>query len=333
MDDFRRDSVYLDFGGMPARPKLENVHDFISKKIQLDMTKVNCIQPMMSKARVIIELKSQAYVEELVGEHSLKHTIEISNKEYAVPLVAYDNAIQVRVADLPSYISSETISRHLAHYGEVLSTQEEVWKNFWPGLPTGVRLVRMRIKKPIPSHIPMTTHTAFITYRNQIRTCRYCVRPLHIGRTCNEARKEQGYDVNSRLTAAQVVEGVIPSSSSSQTISPPPSSAAPMQTSDETTVPNTLVTAITDRVMATATKHLSRPSSLSKIPLGKPTEVADPNRDNTAPDMEISDDDETTNTSKRHRSEISSETVEAPFQDGKRKSRSRTPRTHNSSSR
>lgn len=71
-----------------------------------------------------------------------------------------------------------------------------MWENLWPGLSTGVRLVWMRIRKPISSYV--TTHTAYITYRTQIRTCRYSVKQLHIGRACNEARKEQGHDTNSQ---------------------------------------------------------------------------------------------------------------------------------------
>lgn len=147
MDDYRKDSLYLDFSGVPVRPKLDKVYEIISKKINLDLAKVNCIQPSMTQARVIIELKTQSYVEELVAQHSLKHSIEHNNKHYAIPLVPYDNTVEVRVADLPSYVSTETIAKHLAPYGEVVSTREEVWKNFWPGLPTGVRLIRMRIKK------------------------------------------------------------------------------------------------------------------------------------------------------------------------------------------
>lgn len=311
------------------------------------MSRVNCIQPSMSKARVIIELKSQAYVEELVAEHSLKHTVELNDKQYAIPLVPYDNAIEVKVADMPSYISTESIVKHLAPYGEVLSTQDELWKDFWPGLPTGVRLVRMRIQKPIPSYISIGTYTAFIAYRNQVRTCRYCVRPLHIGRTCNEVRKEMGLDINSRLTAAQVVQGMLPPSSASTTN--PPSSTSPntsiaMETSNETEentrAHNNLVAAITDRIMATTGKPTSRPSSVTRLPSGN-SQVAGPSKNNACADSPsqttdfvISDDGEEASASiiapKRHRSPKSVTSTDAPFLEVKRKSRSRTNNTSSS---
>lgn len=345
MEDYRRDSVYLDFSGMPVRPKLDKVYELISKQIKLDVAKVNCIQPSMTKSRVIIELKSQSYVEQLVAEHSLKHSIEHNNEQYAIPIVPYDNAIEVRVADLPSYVSTETITKYLGPYGEVLSTQDEVWKNFWPGLPTGVRLVRIRIQKLIPSYIPIHTHTAYITYRNQIRTCKYCVRPLHIGRTCNEARKEQGVDINSRLTAAQVVKGIIPpQASESKTDAQPPQSSTPnaMETIDnQSTITNkSLVTAITDRIMSSAAVHAtrSRSSSSMRPPLGT-SQAAGSSRTSSpmsavenqtlnanTSDFFISDDadGEIVNTAapKRHRSPKTSETQEAAFLEVKRKSRS-----------
>lgn len=339
MDDYRKDSLYLDFSGMPVRPKLDKVFELISKKIKIDMTKVNCIQPSMAKARVIIELKSHSYVEELVAEHSSKHTVEHNNKQYAIPLVPYENAIEVRVSDLPSYVSSETIAKHLAPYGEVVSTQDEVWKNFWPGLPTGVRLARMRIQKPIPSYIPMTTHTAFITYRNQVRTCKHCVRPLHIGRTCNEARRELGVDINSRLTAAQVVQGNIPLPSSSFS-----HTTLEMETSENennSSQKKTLVTAITNRIM----EQIIRSSSSTRQPQVAGTSrtsspatkepAAHPTAQSNVPEFDISDDadEEMANTAaaKRQRSPITSGTPDAPFQEVKRKSRSKTK--HNSSSR
>lgn len=358
MDDYRKDSLYLDFSGMPVRPKLDTVYELISKKINLDMTKVNCIQPSMTKARVIIELKAQSYVEELVAEHSSKHTVEHNNKHYAIPLVPYDNTVEVRVSDLPSYVSTETVIKHLASYGEVVSTRDEVWKNFWPGLSTGVRLVRMRIQKPIPSFIPMTTHTAYISHRNQIRTCRYCVRPLHIGRTCNDARRELGIDINSRLTAAQVVQGnILPPQSLPNTDDPSSSSSLP-NTSAEMETPGIesnsskakpLAETATDCVTATAGIQ-TRSSSTTRHPPGKlqaartsrtsspatiKTVVTRSTSHPNTTEFEISDDadEEMANpgSSKRHRSPVNLETNETPFVEVKRKSRSSSK--HNSSSR
>lgn len=312
------------------------------------MAKVNCIQPSMTKARVIIELKSQAYVEELVAEHSSKHTVEHNNKQYAIPLVPYDNAVEVKVADLPSYFATEAVAKHLAPYGDVVSTQEEVWKNFWPGLPTGVRLIRMRIKKPIPSYVPMATHTAFISHRNQIRTCKHCVRPLHIGRTCNEARKELGMDINSRLTAAQVVQGNIPPPSASSTESdPPPSSSLPSTSvkhteNENNTITNkTLVTAITDRIITRSASsnslrnsqvaESSRTSSPANIKRLAAHETIPPNTSEHEISDDADEDMEKVAAAKRQLSSDTSDTQEPVFQQVKRKSRSKSK--HNSSSR
>lgn len=359
MDDYRKDSLFLDFSGMPVRPKLDKVFELISKKINLDMTKVNCIQPSMTKARVIIELKSQSYVEELVAQHSSKHTVEHNNKQYAIPLIPFDNTIEVRVADLPSYVSTEIVSKHLAPYGEVVSTKEEVWKNFWPGLPTGVRLARMRIHKPIPSYIPVASHTAFITYRNQTRTCKYCGRTLHIGRSCNEARKDLGIDINNRLTAAQVVQGNIPPPSSASpnqnaaaTSSSLPNTTPEMETSENENNPSnnqTLAPVTTEHLMAPPTTRMTRSSSANLLPFDN-SQVAGTSRNNSpaniqrttlqpkpinASEFEISDDADEEMTSiaaaKRQRPSNTPDINEAPFEEVKRKSRSRSK--HHSSSR
>lgn len=67
---------------------------------------------------------------------------------------------------------SETIVKHLAKFGEILSIKNELWKEHFSGVPTGTRLVRMKIRKPIPSYVNIEDEVAFVRYRNQRATCR-----------------------------------------------------------------------------------------------------------------------------------------------------------------
>lgn len=238
MASYRRNSVILDFHVMPARPKAEQVKDFLLKEMKIDMSKTKNIQFCISKSQVIIEVESAALAEELIAQHNGKHSMEHENKTYKIPVRSIDNAIEVKVHDLPPHMPNRLIAKQLSQYGEVLSVKDDTWKEFFPGMPNGVRTVRIILKKPIPSYVVVENDTAYVKYQNQIRTCRHCVRALHVGRSCVEARKELDGDINNRLTAAQVVQGLSPSAitaGTSQSTSPiqPPQSSPPVPDEDQ----------------------------------------------------------------------------------------------------
>lgn len=228
MAGYRRNSVILDFHAMPVRPKAEQVKDFLLKKMKIDMGKTKNIQFCISKSQVIIEVESAALAEELIEQHNEQHSVEHDNKQYKIPVRSIDNAIEVKVHDLAPHMPNRLIAKQLSQYGEVLSVKDDTWKEFFPGMPNGVRSVRIVLKKPIPSYVIVENDTAYVKYQNQIRTCRHCVRALHVGKSCVEARKELDGDNNNRLTAAQVVQGLAPSDvlpGPSGTTPPPPASS------------------------------------------------------------------------------------------------------------
>lgn len=208
MTGYRRNSVILDFHVMPTRPKAEQVKEFLLKKMQIDMSKTKNIQFCISKSQVIIEVDSAALAEDLIAEHNGKHTMEHENENYIIPVRSIDNAIEVKVHDLPPHLPNRLIAKQLSQYGEVLAIKDDTWKEFFPGMPNGTRTVRIVLKKPIPSYVIVENDTAYIKYPNQIRTCRHCVRALHVGKSCGEARKELDGETSKRLTAAEVVKGL-----------------------------------------------------------------------------------------------------------------------------
>ena len=138
--------------------------------------------------------------------HNKKWAIEIDGNKYEVPVTAPDNAIRVRVHNLPPQIPNNLIIQRFSRYGEAVSLKEETWKDFFGEFPNGVRILRMRLSKQIASYVPIDGEQAYVVYRNQIRTCKHCVRPLHIGRTCAGTRMDHGANNNQQLTTAQVVK-------------------------------------------------------------------------------------------------------------------------------
>lgn len=64
-----------------------------------------------------------------------------------------DNACEVRLLNLPLGVSNADVTTVMRKYGDVLSITNERWKNFFPGVPNGVKTLKMVLKKPAPKSI------------------------------------------------------------------------------------------------------------------------------------------------------------------------------------
>lgn len=207
---YRKHSLVIDFTAIPEKITLEQVRSFVFDKLELNISQVKNLQLSMTNARVFLEMGTTEQAEALVFEHHLKHSLQGADQAYAIPLYMADGSVEVKVYDLPPYLPNGTIAKHLSAYGEVLSIKDDVWQKFFPGVPNGTRTVRMKLKKSIPSYVNMEDECAYVKYRNQTATCRYCGRNLHIGSKCSDVKKALSGSNANGLTLAQIVNGVNP---------------------------------------------------------------------------------------------------------------------------
>lgn len=210
MSGYRKNAVVIDFGVVPTRPKIDKVRDFVFQQMCLDISKIKSLQTKMTNGQVLIETDSAELSEQLISEHHLKHSLTIDGKSYLIPVQSIDNTREVRIYDLPPQMPNKMIATHFSTYGQVTSIKDETWKEHFPGVLTGTRVLRMKLRKHIPSYVEVAGETSYVSYKGQIRTCKHCVRPLHIGKSCVEARSESGESVNKRLTLAEVVQSTSP---------------------------------------------------------------------------------------------------------------------------
>lgn len=210
MSGYRKNAVVIDFGVVPTRPKIDKVRDFVFQQMCLDISRIKSLQTKMTNGQVLIETDSAELAEQLISEHHLKHKLTIDGKSYLIPVQSIDNTREVRIYDLPPQMPNKMIETHFSTYGQVTSIKDETWKEHFPGVLTGTRIIRMKLRKHIPSYVEVAGETSYVSYKGQIRTCKHCVRPLHMGKSCVEARKESGESVNKRLTLAEVVQSTSP---------------------------------------------------------------------------------------------------------------------------
>ena len=86
----------------------------------------------------------------------------------------------VTLMDLPYGIAEGEIKTALSQFGQIAHVKSEVYM----GLYTGTRLVKVEIKKAIPSRVMVAGHLCTIFYRGQVRSCFRCGQPGHEAKHC-----------------------------------------------------------------------------------------------------------------------------------------------------
>lgn len=181
----RKNTLVVDFGILPVRPDVPKIHQFLEKEIQLQLSEVQNIQLNSIRNCVFIEVKDSETAARYQKHHNNRHVIYHEDKGFKIPVYVESEAVPVRVLDLPPAMKHTTVIDFLTQYGEVKSVTRERWKNFFPGIYNGVRVLHMKLKQQIPSFVTILGHLTGISYPGQQKSCRWCERAAHPGQKCN----------------------------------------------------------------------------------------------------------------------------------------------------
>lgn len=195
----------INFRVIPAKVKYQDISDFIQHKLGFEFTQIRHLQ--ITNGRVFVGTDSPQIAEDVVQEHNMKHQLEHEGKAYTIPISMEDGSIEVRVHDIRPSVSNRQLALRMQEYGQIISIREELWKDFFPGVPNGVRVLRMKLRKSIPSYITVENFSTLVTYKGQVATCKHCNRNVHYTLKCSEYAKSLQVSVNDRLTMADVLKG------------------------------------------------------------------------------------------------------------------------------
>lgn len=198
----REHTLVVDFSILPKRPDPSDAEKFIFGELKLDLSDVTNIQFHNVRNVVYIEMVDDATAVQYHNDHHLRRIMKLDNQEFKIPVYMEDGAVNVRVHDLPPQTPNAVLKEHLKHYGTILSINREVWRNYFPGVFNGVRVVRMQLTKPIPSYQTIDGETTLVTYRNQTKTCRFCACPAHPRQKCG-IKSNPANDTNNNTNPAQ----------------------------------------------------------------------------------------------------------------------------------
>ncbi|EDS42693.1 conserved hypothetical protein [Culex quinquefasciatus] len=89
-----------------------------------------------------------------------------------IPIYLDNNATEIRVLDLPLGISNDDVVKVMSKYGEILTITNDRWINFFPGIPNGVRTLRMLLRQPTPKSITVNNAAATVTIIGKKSLCK-----------------------------------------------------------------------------------------------------------------------------------------------------------------
>ncbi|XP_065090360.1 uncharacterized protein LOC135711413 [Ochlerotatus camptorhynchus] len=167
----RENTLVVDFRVLPKRPDASAVQKFMYGELKLDIADALNIQFHNVRNCVYVEMVDTATAKRYFASHHLQHTMQCEKKAYKIPVFVEDEAVNVRIHDLPPKTPNTVIIESMRPYGTILSISREMWKNNFPGIYNGVRVVRMKLKQLIHSYLTIDGEKTLITYRNQAKTC------------------------------------------------------------------------------------------------------------------------------------------------------------------
>ena len=126
------------------------------------------------------------FTDELTKEQVLeKGVIRIANAPVFVGDAAFKTVI-VKVYEAAPEMPDTVLIGRLSHCGRVLSFRRD--RSIATGILNGVRTVRMRLSKTIPSAIRIAGESVFISYPGQPKSCRKCGDLGHLAQGCKNPR-------------------------------------------------------------------------------------------------------------------------------------------------
>lgn len=164
--------VVLDFSQLNTRPGPSAVKKLVAE-LGLKPENLRALINCRNRNAVILEFASAEEAAKTVAR-------QLHYQGNKIPVYIDNEAIEVRVYDLHTYVSNDAIAEALSQFGEVLTIVNDRWKNFFPGLLNGVRLVKMKMSiQPVPKHIMVSNSLATIMYKGQKSACRLAQKKTH----------------------------------------------------------------------------------------------------------------------------------------------------------
>ena len=190
MAELRKQTVTFKFGEGKAVSNLE-LWELLKEEWDVKLEELMMVQLETSGKKVHVKFVKQERAEQVAAKErvTLKRR---DGSECEVTLQGPGQGVKVlRVRNLPIEVSTEAVMLCLGQYGQVFEVREERYPrgSCYQGLLTGTRLVRMAMKRAVPSYVRISGVEAMVFYHGQKPTCQICGETDHLRANCPNRRR------------------------------------------------------------------------------------------------------------------------------------------------
>ena len=150
---------------IPQRPNPRQVHMLIKEQLRVSIDQVIAIQYDHLKGLVFVQLVTEDLQNILKRQMTPLKFTDQDGQVYDVELSGNEDLITVRIHQVPYNVPNALVASALTMFGTINGNiRNEVWGNDMPyPVFTGVRTVRMKLKKSIPFFIEIAEHKTLVT--------------------------------------------------------------------------------------------------------------------------------------------------------------------------
>lgn len=190
----RKNTVVCIFEQHSPRISAFEIHEWIYEKLHIAEDSLNMIQIDGIRRHVYLKFVNECHVTELL--RLSKGRMEYRHLSGEISIVRLEQAgmgtRKIRIANLPPETAEHTLRTALAPYGEVVSVQEESWSRMYRyKVANGIKVVMMKVRKHLPSHMAIAGHRVLVSYEGQPSTCYACGDTGHIHQACPNRRRDE----------------------------------------------------------------------------------------------------------------------------------------------
>lgn len=183
MNFVRNNTISLDFSKHGNLSILE-MHMFIKEKLLLK--EENVVSIGVYGQKVLIKLTNSTLLTDIFDKfgENIEYTDAQGNK-FIIPVRNESERLLVKIHRIPIEVPDEEIKKVLAQFGSIEELKNDKWRNLPFSCYNDTKLVRMILRKPIPSYITIGAKQYWTTYIGQPRTCRRCNSEKHEAKDCS----------------------------------------------------------------------------------------------------------------------------------------------------
>ena len=164
---------------------------FLEQKYGIELCELMMVQEETNGRRVHVKFVDEKRAEQ-VAESGETEFVYKDGSTVKVMVQGPSEAVRiVRVRNLPMEVSAIEVSLALNQYGKVVDCNDERYPrgSCFQGLLTGNRVVKMVVKRNIPSYVRVAGTEAMVFYQGQKPTCQICASEDHFRGACPNKKR------------------------------------------------------------------------------------------------------------------------------------------------